>query len=254
MSDNYSVSETMVDPVHFIEVVGEKSLEIERRHLISVEVERRLYRSSHGRSGEIKVIARYAEGDQTQVGVCVAYWGGSFDSCTATAKVSNGDVIINYEALQGLGIGSYLMNIIVRWLKDNAPECIVGSLRLVSKDGAEQRGKRRNRFYGKFGFALRVDEDGAGGSEPMAVRELVHFDEEPSGIAKRDWKWVFLKLESRARETKNLECRNACLKEYADEYFRLCRWGWNIAKFLIYFLLGGLVLYRIATWMTPWLK
>lgn len=232
----------MADPVHFIEVIGKKSYGIERHHLISVAVERKLDRSVHGKTGEITVIARYAQGDQTCVGVCVARWGGAFDSSMATAKVSNGDVIITYDALQGLGIGSYLMNIIVRWLKDNAPECTVGSLHLVAKDGVGERGKRRNKFYEKFGFTLRVDEDGAGGSDPMAVRELVHFDEAPRGVTERDWKWVFQQLESRAGLTRELARQNEHLQKYAGKYFSLCRRGW----ILTFVLLGGFVLYLTA--------
>ena len=91
-----------------------------------------------------------------------------------SGSVSNGAVFLDLPGLEGLRIGTYLMNEIVLWAKQ-WPEANVRPVSLLESQAQGENRERRNRFYEQFGLKFDyVDGDRrAGQSRPMQAGALV---------------------------------------------------------------------------------
>jgi len=72
---------------------------------------------------------------------------------------SDGFIVVN-EPWRGLRIGTYLMNYLVSWARENYPGYIAAGIRLGSIQANTETAKEiRNRFYDRFGFKFVWADD-----------------------------------------------------------------------------------------------
>ena len=97
---------------------------------------------------------------------------GNHASLTSSTR-GTGAVFLNLAGLEGQRVGSYLMNRLVRWIKE-FPEADVASIGLNAGQADLENKERRNRFYEQFGVAFdyRDPDRKAGRSMPMTVAML----------------------------------------------------------------------------------
>jgi GNAT superfamily N-acetyltransferase len=75
-----------------------------------------------------------------------------------TVNFSDGYIVVE-PPWMGLRIGTYMMNHLVAWAKENYPDSLPVGIRLgINQAGAENK-ERRNRFYAIFGFKFKWDDD-----------------------------------------------------------------------------------------------
>ena len=88
-------------------------------------------------------------------------------------SLTGGAVFLDPNALQGHGLGTYLMNEIIKWAKQ-WPEADVDSIELIADQASKENKTRRNRFYEQFGieFVYSSEDKAAGISIPMKVKQL----------------------------------------------------------------------------------
>ncbi len=99
----------------------------------------------------------------------------TFGSVSLTSStMSAGAVFLDPPELQGLRVGTYLMNEIVQWAKQ-WPEATVNPIHLDAGQASSDNKGRRNRFYERFGlvFDYADPEQRAGVSRPMPARDLI---------------------------------------------------------------------------------
>lgn len=91
-----------------------------------------------------------------------------------SGSVSNGAVFLDLPGLEGLRIGTYLMNQIVVWAKQ-WPDAAVRPVTLLASQGHDENRDRRNRFYEQFGLTFDYSDGDrrAGQSRPMSASALV---------------------------------------------------------------------------------
>lgn len=91
-----------------------------------------------------------------------------------SGSVSSGAVFLDMPGLEGLRIGTYLMNEIVLWAKQ-WPDANVRPVSLLASQAQDENRERRNRFYEQFGLKFDYFDDGrrAGQSRPMQAGALV---------------------------------------------------------------------------------
>jgi GNAT superfamily N-acetyltransferase len=92
-------------------------------------------------------------------------------------SLTGGMVVIDPPSLHGHGLGTYLMNEIVRWAK-RWPNATVNTINLLEGQGHGENRERRNRFYEQFGlkFEYTSAERKAGISLPMLAQDLAQVD------------------------------------------------------------------------------
>lgn len=103
--------------------------------------------------------------------------------------VSDGAVFLDLPQLYGQGIGSYIMNEIVNWVRQ-WPEAEVAQIRLLEGQAHAINKERRNRFYEQFGLVfdyLNADHR-EGISRPMPASSL-----QPIGTVKANLREVELR-------------------------------------------------------------
>ncbi|CAK7068039.1 MAG: hypothetical protein DELT_01739 [Desulfovibrio sp.] len=90
-----------------------------------------------------------------------------------SSSIGEGGIDLRIPHLQGHRIGTYLMNEIVRWVKQ-WPTAAVRQFRLSENDGYAENKERRNRFYEQFGIEFEYTDDDrkAGISRPMTASSL----------------------------------------------------------------------------------
>ncbi|MBA1256884.1 MAG: hypothetical protein E7H60_15070 [Pseudomonas oryzihabitans] len=95
-------------------------------------------------------------------------------SLSASSAGSRGAIFMDLSGMKGQRIGTYLLNEIVRWVKQ-WPEADVKRIELVSgQAGSDEARNRRNSFYERFGIAFDYTdaEHRAGFSRVMKAGEL----------------------------------------------------------------------------------
>ncbi|MDR6915091.1 GNAT superfamily N-acetyltransferase [Pseudomonas sp. 3296] len=90
-----------------------------------------------------------------------------------SSSVTNGAVFLGLPELYGQRVGTYLMNVIVEWVKQ-WPDAEVNPIKLLTGQARGDNKARRNRFYEQFGFIFDYFDPGQreGVSLPMQVRAL----------------------------------------------------------------------------------
>lgn len=89
------------------------------------------------------------------------------------ASFTGGDVALNAADLHGRGIGSALLSMNARWLKQ-WPDSPIDSIKLSSADVRFPENRaRRNRLYQRFGFRWSDVDPSEGHSYPLMISELV---------------------------------------------------------------------------------
>lgn len=106
--------------------------------------------------------------------------GGNPQVClTHTSVDSGGYCIIDIEELKSRGVGTYFMNLIIRWVQQ-WPDADVRPVELKSSDATPENLKRRNRFYEQFGICFDYSSASrkSGMARPMKAGELTPFSYE----------------------------------------------------------------------------
>lgn len=90
-----------------------------------------------------------------------------------SSSVTNGAVFLGLPELYGQRVGTYLMNVIVEWVKQ-WPDAEVNPIKLLTGQARGDNKARRNRFYEQFGLIFDYLDPGQreGVSLPMQVRAL----------------------------------------------------------------------------------
>ena len=117
---------------------------------------------------------------------------GSYHAHVNTVSITAGSltggmVVIDPPSLQGNGLGTYLMNEIVRWAK-RWPNATVNTINLLEGQGHGENRERRNRFYEQFGlkFEYASAERKSGISLPMLAQDLVLVDRWKQNISEHN--------------------------------------------------------------------
>lgn len=109
-------------------------------------------------------------------------------SITSGSLTTDGGVFLDLPALEGLRIGTYLMNQVVLWVKQ-WPQAQVATVHLYASDARHiENQARRNRLYEQFGLSFDYDNDthDSGRSRPMLARDLMSCDAWQQNINVRD--------------------------------------------------------------------
>ena len=64
-----------------------------------------------------------------------------------------------WKIQKGLRIGTYMMNHLIAWAKENYPDSMPVGIRLGINQAGTENKERRNRFYAIFGFKFKWDDD-----------------------------------------------------------------------------------------------
>lgn len=80
------------------------------------------------------------------------------DVTIGTVHFSDGYIVVEPPWI-GLRIGTYMMNHLVVWAKENYPDSIPVGIRLGINQAGIDNKERRNRFYAIFGFKFKWDDD-----------------------------------------------------------------------------------------------
>lgn len=145
--------------------------------------------------------ATYESGtSEIQPGSIVVEWCASyvppnqFDS--GSAAIGDGRIDLKVESLRGIGLGSLLMQPLIRWIK-SYPVVPIQPINLAGDDAKTIEARnRRNRFYDKLGFKFDYKDDRTWGeSGILQSNELVtpkfklskgwHIENYQSGIFQR---------------------------------------------------------------------
>ncbi len=117
---------------------------------------------------------------------------GSYHAHVNTVSITAGSltggmVVIDPPSLHGHGLGTYLMNEVVRWAK-RWPDATVNTINLLEGQGYGANRERRNRFYEQFGleFEYTSAERKAGISLPMLAKDLVLVDRWKQNISEHN--------------------------------------------------------------------
>ncbi|MYM80788.1 MULTISPECIES: GNAT family N-acetyltransferase [Duganella] len=119
-------------------------------------------------------------------------FSGSYHAHVNTVSITAGSltggmVVINPPSLQGHGLGTYLMNEVVRWAK-RWPDATVHTINLLEGQAREENRERRNRFYEQFGlkFEYASAERKSGISLPIPAKDLVLTDRWKQNISEHN--------------------------------------------------------------------
>ncbi len=129
------------------------------RYLVGVHIKQRVWRSPPLASGEFKVKAYGLAGGIVGLDrppILLGSMGGSFSTLTEGChfRLTGGTMCLIPRA-RSLGIGTYLMNEVVRWATSQDLSGTVSPISLAARDAeTEAERDRRNRFYEQFGFVL----------------------------------------------------------------------------------------------------
>jgi hypothetical protein len=127
----------------------------------------------------------YGTINHSLIGKRVCHMGGELRN-NNTVKLTNGSVMMNFEQLRGLHLGTYMFSKIVKWAKQFDPTCVINSITVAFIDAINEENKlRRNKFYENFGFEFEYHEiDGitnaSGITKPMNVSDLVDYENWPN--------------------------------------------------------------------------
>jgi hypothetical protein len=101
----------------------------------------------------------------------------------------NGAVDLTLPGLEGNGIGSYLMNVIVSWAKQFPTDTTVNTITLLSVQAVGDNKERRNKFYEQFGIVFDYNDPMtrvAGKSREMLTSALIPRKQWSSNIVEQD--------------------------------------------------------------------
>lgn len=112
------------------------------------------------------------------------YDGSEIVSLSSTS-INDGGIFLDPESLRSQRLGTYLMNEIVRWVRQ-WPEASVNPIKLLDSDTEKTH---RNRFYERFGLVFRyhANKNMPTQSEPMLAADLKQVDSWKKNIREHDW-------------------------------------------------------------------
>lgn len=84
--------------------------------------------------------------------------GQASGSFANTVNFSDGYIVVE-DPWKELRIGTYMMNHLVAWAKENYPNYSAVGIRLVHSQAYDENKERRNRFYARFGFRFKWDDE-----------------------------------------------------------------------------------------------
>lgn len=98
-------------------------------------------------------------------------------SLTSLEPHSQGAIFLDLPGLEGQRISTYLLNCIVKWVKQ-WPEAIVNTIELLRGQAYPENKKRRNRLYEQFNIVFDYHDNNmmAGESFPMLAESLTPVD------------------------------------------------------------------------------
>ena len=192
-------------------------------------------------------------------GYFCGYDGNPRVSLISETTYGGGAVFLDLPGLEGLGIGTYLMNEIVKWAKQ-WPNATVSNIELGEAQAKSEDNKlRRNRFYEQFGlvFIYADSEKKSGRSENMTAADLTPIDEIKGNLLELSVDDFIMQLldekESMKREQKSLNSRlNFLQTEMKSAKSRPFKWVaqqmaarvFSYLGLFIFVLVIGVVIFR----------
>lgn len=147
--------------------------------------------------------------------------------------VASGAVFLDPEGLRGRGIGTYLMNEIIGWVK-SWPDAHVNEIELLDETDEDNR-LRRNKFYQQFGIQFEWEDltkQGAANALPMLVNQLQQVDTFNSFIKQHN---IDDFLGNLTDENYQLKLTNKHLQKemkelysslFSSPFLTMCTWVW----------------------------
>lgn len=155
----------------------------------------------------------------------------SLDEAVYAVSITDGAVFLDLPGLEGNRIGTYLMNEIVKWTKNNCPNSYVLPIELREEQAYGENRERRNRFYERFGivFEFTDRERKVGRSKRMQVKDLKTVDTWQQNITVYSVEDVLSNMlqEQRGLHSKIRSLESLCERLYAwrqDAEERPLRW------------------------------
>ena len=165
-----------------VEVITVKDARYEQPHYLLLHTRQSISKfrvADECGDGKIELVATYLYGPSPQhIGHVVINFGGS--TWDGVVKIANGDIRVEIHDLKSLGIGSFMLNRVIRWAKEFPAHYRLKGLNLTLDDARtpEER-DRRNKLYRRFGIRLVFADplsEAQGTSEPnFTVGELIQF-------------------------------------------------------------------------------
>ncbi|MDN7735265.1 MULTISPECIES: hypothetical protein [Burkholderia] len=188
----------------------------------------------------------------------------SYDSGMKTVSLTshtlyNGAVDLTLPGLEGNGIGTYLMNVIVSWAKQFSTDTMVNTITLLSVQAVGDNKERRNIFYEQFGIVFDYNDPttrAAGKSRDMMTSALVPREKWSSNIVEQDVaeyvrerNLACKKAEERARlADEEVERLRRVLTEERIGMAKSCRK--RVRQLAVRFILGAAVAGMAVAWVT----
>lgn len=138
----------------------------------------------------------------------------------------SGNLMIGEDHLRGLGIGSFVWRILIKWAKRKFPDYKVYKIELSTVDAGEDNLQRRNHFFQKHGFKPLYD-DGEGKSGQFYCKKV--FDlKESTFIPTWNQKNSIEMVASLLREREDFKNKNWLLSRSTQNWFD--RYDKNLAR------------------------
>jgi len=149
-------------------------------------VELRLSGSRGEDEGEFVLTMTYLSGDLgLKTGTLVARFTASYQTPAGNASghvdLGQGDTKIEVPKLRGMGIGSFMMSILIGLVQSSLPQVEVAMIYLASEDAkTDEERDRRNGFWRKLGYTFTYydSEERSGYSNWMMSSQLIRPAEE----------------------------------------------------------------------------
>lgn len=92
------------------------------------------------------------------------YFGASYNKRTKCVSITSdstfeGAIFLDPQEIRGYRIGTYIMNQIISWAKQNYPNSILNTITLYQLQARPENKERRNRFYEQFGINFNYNND-----------------------------------------------------------------------------------------------
>ena len=196
--------------------------------------------------------------------VCKGRFHASYDSGLKTVSLTshtlyNGAVDLTLPGLEGNGIGSYLMNVIVSWAKQFPTDTTVNTITLLSVQAVGDNKERRNKFYEQFGIVFDYGDPttrAAGKSRDMFTSALVPREQWSSNIVEQDaGEYVRERNRARAKAEERARLANAEVERLrrvlTEERIRIeKRHDKRVRQLVVRFILSAAVAGMAAAWVT----
>lgn len=168
-----------------------------------------------------------------------------------SASITGGALFLDPEEYTGNKIGSYFMNVVIKWIQkfENTP---IDKIELVANQATNNNKERRNRFYEQFGITFSYDKNRENGySNPINSHDLIQTSNWKNNISIFSMLDVVEKLSSTNHKNDTLTNQNEKYQEeHKNIYNNPLRWvlkfyQYQVIKLLLIIMLVLVVYIRL---------